>query len=160
MRVSANRSMRGSFPQLMTFPHFHLTPFAHAGQSGLDPGDISPAHEHSTARCNPAPERHPPSPGRQTCATTWLKRTCPARLRRKGFERVYRRAGAIAKLRNSQPMERTPEPTLARSFLSANKNPPQAFACGGFDSGGRGRNRTGVHGFAIRCMTTLPPGLK
>lgn len=25
--------------------------------------------------------------------------------------------------------------------------------------GGWGRNRTGVHGFAIRCMTTLPPSL-
>jgi hypothetical protein len=24
--------------------------------------------------------------------------------------------------------------------------------------GGRGRNRTGVRGFAVRCMTTLPPG--
>ncbi len=24
--------------------------------------------------------------------------------------------------------------------------------------GGQGRNRTGVHGFAGRCMTTLPPG--
>ena len=26
------------------------------------------------------------------------------------------------------------------------------------DYGGRGRNRTGVRGFAVRCMTTLPPG--
>lgn len=25
------------------------------------------------------------------------------------------------------------------------------------DTGGGGRNRTGVHGFAGRCMTTLPP---
>ncbi len=25
------------------------------------------------------------------------------------------------------------------------------------DSGGGRRNRTGVHGFAGRCMTTLPP---
>ena len=25
------------------------------------------------------------------------------------------------------------------------------------ESGGGGRNRTGVHGFAGRCMTTLPP---
>ena len=24
--------------------------------------------------------------------------------------------------------------------------------------GGRGRNRTGVHGFAVRCIATLPPG--
>src|SRR5690606_5723650 len=24
--------------------------------------------------------------------------------------------------------------------------------------GGLGRNRTGVRGFAVRCMTTLPPG--
>src|SRR5690606_9224220 len=27
------------------------------------------------------------------------------------------------------------------------------------EDGGLGRNRTGVHGFAGRCMTTLPPGL-
>ena len=26
-----------------------------------------------------------------------------------------------------------------------------------FGVGGGGRNRTGVHGFAGRCMTTLPP---
>ncbi len=26
-----------------------------------------------------------------------------------------------------------------------------------FKFGGGGRNRTGVHGFAVRCMTTLPP---
>ena len=25
-------------------------------------------------------------------------------------------------------------------------------------AGGRGRNRTGVHGFAVRCIATLPPG--
>ncbi|CEG51869.1 hypothetical protein PXNS11_210033 [Stutzerimonas xanthomarina] len=29
-----------------------------------------------------------------------------------------------------------------------------------FQYGGRCRNRTGVHGFAIRCITTLPTGLK
>ena len=27
-------------------------------------------------------------------------------------------------------------------------------------SGGSGRNRTGVHGVAVRCITTLPPSLK
>ena len=27
------------------------------------------------------------------------------------------------------------------------------------NTGGEGRNRTGVHGFAGRCMTTLPPRL-
>ena len=27
-------------------------------------------------------------------------------------------------------------------------------------NGGSGRNRTGVHGFAGRCMTTLPPSHK
>ena len=26
-------------------------------------------------------------------------------------------------------------------------------------NGGAGRNRTGVHGVAVRCMTTLPPRL-
>ena len=26
--------------------------------------------------------------------------------------------------------------------------------------GGSGRNRTGVDGFAIRCITTLPPSLE
>ena len=30
-------------------------------------------------------------------------------------------------------------------------------AVGGGKAGGGGRNRTGVHGFAGRCMTTLPP---
>ena len=29
----------------------------------------------------------------------------------------------------------------------------------GFEVGGAGRNRTGVNGVAVRCMTTLPPRL-
>jgi hypothetical protein len=29
----------------------------------------------------------------------------------------------------------------------------------GKENGGWGRNRTGVHGFAGRCITTLPPSL-
>src|SRR5690606_17896412 len=40
------------------------------------------------------------------------------------------------------------------------KKPRRPDICGALRTGGRGRNRTGVHGFAIRCMTTLPPGLK
>ena len=43
---------------------------------------------------------------------------------------------------------------------SKKKKPRNSLNYGAFISGGRGRNRTGVHGFAIRCMTTLPPGLK
>ena len=35
--------------------------------------------------------------------------------------------------------------------------PPRAMKTKRRD-GGLGRNRTGVHGFAGRCMTTLPPG--
>ena len=27
-----------------------------------------------------------------------------------------------------------------------------------FEGGGHGRNRTGVHGFAVRCVTTPPRG--
>ncbi len=30
----------------------------------------------------------------------------------------------------------------------------------GFTNGGWGRNRTGVRGVAVRCMTTLPPSQK
>src|SRR5690606_11349079 len=33
----------------------------------------------------------------------------------------------------------------------------RAVGAGTSPSGGGGRNRTGVHGFAGRCMTTLPP---
>ena len=29
-----------------------------------------------------------------------------------------------------------------------------------FEIGGRSRNRTGVHGVAVRCITTLPSGLQ
>jgi len=44
------------------------------------------------------------------------------------------------------------------------KNPASLQGFGAFRKhrisrfGGLGRNRTGVHGFAGRCMTTLPPG--
>jgi len=36
---------------------------------------------------------------------------------------------------------------------------PAPRAMNHFEDGGSGRNRTGVDGFAIRCMTTLPPSL-
>lgn len=42
-----------------------------------------------------------------------------------------------------------------RRNIADNKKPAEA----GFrNTGGLGRNRTGVRGFAGRCMTTLPPG--
>ncbi len=47
----------------------------------------------------------------------------------------------------------------AQAVMHSKKN-PQALTCGFFNTGGRCRNRTGVHGFAIRCITTLPTGLK
>jgi hypothetical protein len=47
-----------------------------------------------------------------------------------------------------------------RACRSPGIKKPQACACGFFTNGGRCRNRTGVHGFAIRCITTLPTGLK
>ena len=43
----------------------------------------------------------------------------------------------------------------AQAIVHSKKN-PQALTCGFFNTGGRCRNRTGVHGFAIRCITTLP----
>ncbi len=47
------------------------------------------------------------------------------------------------------------EPSVSARFPSGNKKP---LINQGFLFGGLGRNRTGVRGFAIRCMTTLPPG--
>ena len=38
--------------------------------------------------------------------------------------------------------------------------PPPGLGSRRVDFGGWGRNRTGVHGFAGRCMTTLPPSLR
>ena len=49
---------------------------------------------------------------------------------------------------------------VAETVMMAQKEKsPADVNLQGFYTGGRGRNRTGVDGFAIRCMTTLPPGL-
>ena len=45
---------------------------------------------------------------------------------------------------------------LSRSVSSNEKGARGAWII--VFAGGLGRNRTGVHGFAGRCMTTLPPG--
>src|SRR5207253_4258528 len=45
-------------------------------------------------------------------------------------------------------------------FPARNKKPRKSLIYGVFKSGGRGRNRTGVGGFAIRCITILLLGLK
>ena len=45
-------------------------------------------------------------------------------------------------------------------FPHHNEKAPQTLICGAFKYGGRGRNRTGVDGFAIRSITTLLLGLK
>ena len=45
-------------------------------------------------------------------------------------------------------------------FLTGNKKPRRSLIYGVSNSGGRGRNRTGVGGFAIRCITILLLGLK
>ena len=43
---------------------------------------------------------------------------------------------------------------------AAIRKAPQTYDLRGFNDGGRGRNRTGVGGFAIRSITTLLLGLK
>jgi hypothetical protein len=43
---------------------------------------------------------------------------------------------------------------------AAIRKAPQTIDLRGFNNGGRGRNRTGVGGFAIRSITTLLLGLK
>ncbi len=45
-------------------------------------------------------------------------------------------------------------------FPEGNKKPRKSLIYGAIYSGGRGRNRTGVGGFAIRCITILLLGLK
>ncbi len=45
-------------------------------------------------------------------------------------------------------------------FFTGNKKPRRSLIYGVFNSGGRGRNRTGVGGFAIHCITILLLGLK
>ena len=71
------------------------------------------------------------------------------------------RAGS-ARERQRRPEGRAPwmarviEPAVRfrashRPAMDALHNERRAF-------GGQGRNRTGVRGFAVRCMTTLPPG--
>ena len=42
--------------------------------------------------------------------------------------------------------------------LFLNGKPRQAVEPTGFLSGGHARNRTGVRGFAVRCVTTPPRG--
>lgn len=50
---------------------------------------------------------------------------------------------------------------IRRGIKSTNtKKPRNLNGCGAFEYGGRGRNRTGVDGFAIRSITTLLLGLK
>jgi hypothetical protein len=45
----------------------------------------------------------------------------------------------------------------ARSIRTLSGACSARIAGGNRESGGGGRNRTGVHGFAVRCMATLPP---
>jgi hypothetical protein len=55
-------------------------------------------------------------------------------------------------VRDPSRAERYPRPQKTRHRRV------QAGACRVLRNGGQGRNRTGVRGFAGRCMTTLPPG--
>src|SRR5690349_23977327 len=50
-----------------------------------------------------------------------------------------------------------PQAGSCRVEARQTKRPAEA-GLRGLRNGGQGRNRTGVHGFAGRCMTTLPPG--
>lgn len=50
--------------------------------------------------------------------------------------------------------------TGGRASWDAKEKAPSNELLGALQYGGRCRNRTGVHGFAIRCITTLPTGLK
>lgn len=50
--------------------------------------------------------------------------------------------------------------TGGRPLWDAKEKAPSNELLGALQYGGRCRNRTGVHGFAIRCITTLPTGLK
>ena len=53
-----------------------------------------------------------------------------------------------------------PENCGTHHFSEGNKKPRNSLSYGVFKSGGRGRNRTGVGGFAIHCITILLLGLK
>ena len=56
---------------------------------------------------------------------------------------MHQHAEHLPKMRNPSPLFRS------------HKKTPQTLICGAFEGGGRGRNRTGVGGFAIRCITIL-----
>lgn len=53
-------------------------------------------------------------------------------------------------------MARVIEPAARFPLILASQRKSAAQSLKGI--GGQGRNRTGVRGFAVRCMTTLPPG--
>ena len=53
------------------------------------------------------------------------------------------------------PSEQVRHDTLGAQSCAPRVVPKTAHS---LENGGQGRNRTGVHGFAGRCITTLPPG--
>jgi hypothetical protein len=60
----------------------------------------------------------------------------------------------IYELIGARGRSRTGTDVVIRGILSPLRLP---ISPPGLKTGGWGRNRTGVHGFAGRCITTLPP---
>lgn len=84
----------------------------------------------------------------------------PHRFYRGGLVRHY--GGRFSNLRLKQAISLSWQCVAsACCCIEPQKNPPMAGSQGwlaAVRNGGLGRNRTGVRGFAGRCMTTLPPG--
>ncbi|PVZ19900.1 hypothetical protein SAMN05660463_00913 [Pseudomonas sp. URIL14HWK12:I9] len=73
---------------------------------------------------------------------------CWATRRRRSPSAFIVGSGLSPRLRSEIVSEVRPK----RCFISAQRKTPQALACGVLWGGGRGRNRTGVDGFAIRLL--------
>lgn len=84
----------------------------------------------------------------------------------RALERRDDEEGVPPRWRDRQPDQMTPSCGTAAfncgtlQFLQAKKKPRKLLIYGALNSGGRGRNRTGVDGFAIHCITILLLGLR
>ena len=136
-------------------------------------------HEAVLARHPRHLEQHVPAEGDRLCGRRLAGERCPVdparlgRLERVGadvFVAVVGRSRAVGKEVAATLLERPDEAgVLARIDVGGRRDYVLlrfilVLLCvyqfrhpGDVELGGGGRNRTGVHGFAGRCMTTLPP---